>query len=176
MSNEEVIIREIREISTRYKSMVVSGEEGVGKITNTLSALRNNDHVYYIGNPVDYIGKPRPKGYDKYINYITTLKHDMTIMAEESEILALPSLLPSDREATLIIDEVFGRSEAQYDTLSELLGRDPVKAFLITGCLKNIGRLVHHIDAVLMLTQDGVLVFDKEFARQVCAVLRPEAL
>lgn len=176
MSNEKVIVSEIRELSKQFKNMVVSGEEGVGKITHTVAALEHDPHVYYVGNPVDYVGKPRPKGYDEYISYIASLKGDMHILADEKNILALPAQLPSDRESILIIDEVFDRSEAQYDTIIELLNRERVKTYLITGCLKNIGRLVHHIDAVLMLTKDGVLVFNKEFAAKVCAILRPEAV
>jgi hypothetical protein len=174
--NTDTIIKEIREISARFKNMVVSGEEGVGKITNTLGALSSAGNVYYVGNPVDYVGKPRPKGYDKYINYITSLKKDMRIIAEEEEILSLSSLFPPDREAVLVIDEIFGRSNEQYEVLIDILSRTTIKVFLITGCLKNIGRIVHSIDAVLMLTKDGVLLFDKEFAQKVCTILRPEAI
>lgn len=176
MSNEKIIVSEIREIATKYKNMVVSGEEGVGKITHTIAALEHDPNVYYIGNPVDYVGKPRPKGYDEYISYIAALKRDMRILAAEQDILGLPARLPAGGESILIIDEVFDRSEAQYDTIIELLNRQGIKTFLITGCLKNIGRLVHHIDAVLMLTKDGVLIFNKEFAAKVCAILRPEAV
>ncbi|MEW6116956.1 MAG: hypothetical protein AB1553_08655 [Nitrospirota bacterium] len=176
MDDKEKIISDIQEISKRFRNIVVSGEEGVGKITNTLKALQHASNVYYVGNPVDYIGKPRPKGYDKYINYIMSLKSDMRIIANEDDILSLDFSLLEGSDATLVIDEIYGRSDAQLVKIQEILDSNLRNVFLITGCLKNIGRIVHGINAVLMLTPDGVLLFDKEFAVKVCTILRPEAV
>ncbi len=172
--NREAIIIRIRDVVKRYKNIVVSGEEGVGKITNTLEALQDTEQVYYIGNPVDYIGKPRPKGYDKYINYITSLKKDMRIIADEGEILSLDlSSLPG-KEAVVVIDEVYGRSEAQQKKILEILAMKNIKVFIIAGCLKNVGKVIQGMDVVMMLTKDGVLLFDKAFAVQICSILKPE--
>jgi len=172
--NKEAIITRVREAMGQYKNIVISGEEGVGKITNTLEALHDADNVYYIGNPVDYVGKPRPKGYDKYINYITSRKKDMHIIAGEKELLSFdPASLP-EKELVLVIDEIYGRSEEQYERIIRFLQVEKAKVFLITGCLKNIGRIVQGIDVGLMLTKDGVILFDREFAIKICSVLSPE--
>ncbi|MCL5238721.1 MAG: hypothetical protein M1353_12930 [Nitrospirae bacterium] len=172
--NKEAIVKKMREVLKKYKNIVICGEEGVGKITSTLEAVQNEANVYYIGNPVDYIGKPRPKGYDKYINYIMSLKNDMRIVADENEILSLDFPFLSESEAILVIDEIYGRSDEQCRKISEILTIKGVKVFLIAGCLKNAGRVIHGIDTVLMLTKDGVLLFDKEFAVQICTILKAE--
>ncbi len=174
--NNEAIVKKIREVLKGYKSVVISGEEGVGKITNTLGALQNAADVYYIGNPVDYVGKPRPKGYDRYINYINSLKSDMHIIAGEEELLAFDTSSFSGKKAVLVIDEIFGRSEAQYSKIINILNTKGVRVLLITGCLKNVGRIIYHIETVLMLTKDGALQFDKEFAQQICSILKSETL
>lgn len=174
--NKEAIITRIREAIGKHRNIVISGEEGVGKITNTLEALRDTANVYYIGNPVDYVGKPRPKGYDKYINYIMSLKKDMHIIAGEEELLSFdPASLPEE-ELLLVVDEVYGRSEAQYDKIIEFLQVEKAKVFLITGCLKNVGRIIQSINAGLMLTKDGVILYDREFAIKICSILSPEPL
>ena len=170
-----MIINKIQDILRKYKNVVISGEEGVGKITSTLQAVQDMELVYYIGNPVDYLGKPRPKGYDKYINYIMSLKKDMCVIADE-EILSLTPSVFSGRESVLIIDELYGRNHEQQEKIVEILNIENVKVFLITGCLKNIGRIVHGIDIVLMLTKDGVLQFDREFAGQICTIFKSETL
>ncbi|HEX8949538.1 MAG TPA: hypothetical protein VF790_11280 [Dissulfurispiraceae bacterium] len=174
--NNEAIVKKIREVLKGFKSVVISGEEGVGKITNTLGALQSASDVYYIGNPVDYVGKPRPKGYDRYINYITSLKNDMHIIADEGELLAFDASSLPGKKTVLVIDEIFGRSEAQYKKIIAILNEEDVKVLLITGCLKNVGRIIHHIETVLMLTKDGALQFDKEFAQQICSILKSESL
>ena len=170
--NKEAIIKKMREALAKHKNIVISGEEGVGKITSTLEAIQGEGNVYYIGNPVDYIGKPRPKGYEKYINYIMSLKSDMHIIANEQEILSLDASRLNGK--ILVIDEIFGRSDEQCGKISEILKVENVRVFLITGCLKNVGRVIQGIDTVLMLTKDGVLRFDKEFAVQICTILKAE--
>ncbi|MBZ0157572.1 MAG: hypothetical protein K8I29_15340 [Alphaproteobacteria bacterium] len=173
--NKEAIISKIRDIIRQYKNIAVSGEEGVGKITNTLEALQDTPHVYYIGNPVDYIGKPRAKGYDKYIHYIMSLKKDMHIIADEEEIVSFDPAPLAGKDTVLVVDEIYGRSDQQYEKILEILGTENIKVFIIAGCLKNISRIVHKIDIVLMLTKDGGLVVESEFIRKVCTILKADA-
>ncbi|MFO0753670.1 MAG: hypothetical protein U0411_10160 [Thermodesulfovibrionales bacterium] len=173
--NKEAIIGKIREIIRQYKNIAVSGEEGVGKVTNTLEALQDAAHVYYIGNPVDYIGKPRAKGYDKYIHYIMSLKKDMHIIADEQDIVAFDPSPLAGKDAVLVVDEIYGRSDRQYEKILEILGTEGIKVFIIAGCLKNMSRIVDQIDIVLMLTKDGGLVVESEFIRKVCMILKADA-
>ncbi|HAM50592.1 MAG TPA: hypothetical protein DCP92_07810 [Nitrospiraceae bacterium] len=175
MNNRETIIHEIKEVIKKYKNIVISGEVGVGKIIHTLEALQNRDNVYYMGNPVDYVGKPRPKGYDKYIDYIRSLKKDMRIIASEKEILSVDFSSSTKKGTVLLIDEIFGRGPKQHEKILEILDCEKVKVIIIAGCLKNIGRIIQKCDIVLMLIQDGTLLLDKEFVEKICSVLGSEA-
>lgn len=174
--NKDAIKSKILETYRRYKNIVIIGEEGVGKITNTVETLQDSGNIYYIGNPVDYIGKPRPTGYDNYINYIISLKKNLHIFPGEDEILSLDLSVLKAVGAVVIIDEIYGRTEKQYRKILEILALESVKVFLITGCLKNAGKIIHGIDVVLMLTKDGAISFDKEFAQQLCAIFKSEML
>lgn len=174
MDNREKITDEMRETIKRYKNIVVSGEVGVGKITHTVEAVQDNSNVYYLGNPVDYVGKPRPKGYDKYIDYIISLKKDMRIIATEKEILSFDFSSIHEDNAILIIDEIYGRSAEQFEKVLSLLGIGKLKVIIIAGCLKNVGRLIRDIDAAVMLIPDGILLIEKEFAKKICSVLGPD--
>lgn len=172
---KETIVHDISQAVAQHKSIVVCGEEGAGKITNTLTALHSMDEVYYIGNPVDYEGKWRPKGYVNYISFVMTLKRDMYIIANEIEILSMDPRGLQGKNAVVVIDEVFGRSNKQIEKLNDVFTLDGVKMVLITGCLKNIGLLVSHIEAGLMITGDGTLSIDRDFLRKICSLLRPES-
>lgn len=176
MKNREKIIHDLREIIKEHKNIVISGEVGVGKITNTLAALRARANVYYIGNPVDYVGKPRPKGYEKYINYIISLKKDMQIITSEQEILSFDFSSLSEKGAILVIDEIYGRSVEQYRKILNILDIENLKIILIAGCLKNVGRIIREFDAILMVIHDGVLSLDKEFVMKICALLGSDPL
>lgn len=168
---KEKLVSEIKEIIRSHKNIVISGEVGVGKITNTLEALQEADNVYYIGNPVDYVGKPRPKGYDKYIDYITSLKRNMRVITEERHILSCDVSSMAAEEAVLVIDEIYGRSAEQYKKISEILGTEKVKVLLIAGCIKNVGRIIEKFDAIVMLLSDGTLLLDPEFMKKICLIL-----
>jgi nucleoside-triphosphatase THEP1 len=174
MSNREAITHQIKEVIKQYKNIVISGEVGVGKIIRTLEALQDEDNVYYMGNPVDYVGKPRPKGYDKYIDYIKSLKKDMRIIATEKEILSADLSASAKTGSVLVIDEIFGRGPKQHEKILEILDCDKVKVIIIAGCLKNIGRIIQKCDIVLMIIQDGTLLLDKEFVEKICSVLGSE--
>ncbi len=169
-----VISDTIREKIDSAKNIVITGEEGVGKLKKTIEALQDRDNIYYIGNPFDYEGKWRSKGYDKYILDVMSLKRDLYIIANEIEILSLDPLHLSKKEAVVIIDEIYGRSAAQYEKLTALLAVDRIKAILITGCLKNIGRMSQHFDLAVILTGQGLLTIDREFLNKICTVLKPE--
>ena len=44
----------IRKVLDCYKNVLIRGMKGVGKITNTIRAIKDHTNVYYIGNPVDF--------------------------------------------------------------------------------------------------------------------------
>ncbi len=50
----------IRKAIDCCKNVLICGIEGVGKITNTVMAVKDNTNVCYSGNPLDYEGKLRP--------------------------------------------------------------------------------------------------------------------
>lgn len=172
---KERIVRDIHQAISRFRSIVVCGEEGAGKLTNTLTALQSTDNVYYIGNPVDYEGKWRPKGYVNYISFVMTLKRDMYIIANEIEILSIDPQNLHGKDAVVVIDEVFGRGQKQIDKLTDILSLEDVRVVLITGCLKNIGPLVSQIEAGVMITGNGTLPIEGDFLKKICSLLRPEA-
>lgn len=174
MGGREVIVQAIREAIQKHKNIVVSGEVGVGKIVNTLKALQGSDNVCYIGNPVDYVGKPRPKGYDNYINYIISLKNDMQVLTTEQDILSQDFSKTGKSGLVLVIDEIYGRTSQQYEKIRSFLDRKDLRVVLIAGCMKNIGVIIQHFNAVLMLTIDGVLMPDKDFVNKMCLMLRPD--
>ncbi|HXX56818.1 MAG TPA: hypothetical protein VEI96_02310 [Thermodesulfovibrionales bacterium] len=171
----EAIVEEIREIIESAGSVVISGEVGVGKIIHTIEALRDADNIYYVGNPVDFAGKPRPKGYDKYIAYIKSLKRGMHIIADEKELLAFDFQSVSGTGAILLIDEIYGRSPEQYARILGILDKSDMKVVLIAGCLKNVGRIIKNFEVILMLTNDGTLLVDKEFILKMSAILRSDS-
>lgn len=171
MESKAAIVQELRGIIPAHKNTVICGEVGVGKITNTLEALQDRPDVYYVGNPVDYVGMPRPKGYDKYIRYIRSLKEDLHIISDEAELLAFDFSALSAKGAVVVIDEIFGRSTAQYEKILKVLDTPNLTIAMIVGCLKNIGRSSRKFDAGVMLTNDGILLLSPPFIVKICEIL-----
>ncbi|NJD54940.1 MAG: hypothetical protein FIA94_00885, partial [Nitrospirae bacterium] len=56
-------VENIRTAIEHCKNVLICGVEGVGKISNTVKAVKDDTNVYYLGNPVDYEGKMRPGSY-----------------------------------------------------------------------------------------------------------------
>lgn len=165
----------IREIIEKSKNIVITGEEGVGKLRKTIEALKDRDNVYYIGNPFDYKGNWRPKGYDKYIFDVMSLKRDLYIISNEIEILSIDPGELSEQKPVLVIDEIYGRNEAQHEKIAALLAVRHVKVIIVTGCLKNIGGLARYLDLSIMLFEDDShLVVEREFLNKICSILKPE--
>ena len=75
-------IDNIRKAIAQGKNILICGVEGVGKITNTVQAVKDATNVYYLGNPLDYEGKMRPGSYEKYLKYIHSLKKDIKIIED----------------------------------------------------------------------------------------------
>ena len=171
MEKREDVVQELRETIGRYKNIVISGEVGVGKITKTLEALRETGNVYYIGNPVDYVGMPRPKGYEKYIHYIVSLKSDMRILMEEREVLSFDFASLPEKGAIVLVDEIYGRTAEQYERISRILDIEGIKVIIVAGCLKNVGKIIRKIDIAVMLIHDGILLLDRDFVVKICTVL-----
>lgn len=157
------------------KNIVITGEEGVGKLKKTIEALHDHDNVYYIGNPFDYMGNLRPEGYEKYISDVMSLKKDLFIISNERELLSIDPLSLSEKKPVLVIDEIYGRNTAQYEKITGLLQTGQLKVILITGCMKNIGAIAGLFDLGLMLcSDDSCLIIDKGFLDKICGILKPE--
>jgi len=155
----------IRKILDSYKNILICGIKGVGKITETVKAVRDNTNVYYMGNPVDYEGKMRPGSYEKYLKYILSLKKDITIIDD------IDAVLRTRDSIILIIDEIYGRSVMQLDQISRLLDRENIQVVQIVGCMKYMGNLIDKIDVILELHLDGSFIIDRELARAICRIL-----
>jgi hypothetical protein len=154
----------MRKVLEWYKNILIRGVKGVGKITNTIRAVKDDTNVYYIGNPVDFEGKRRPGSYEKYLTYILSLKKDLTIVSD------LQTLFGVKRKIILIIDEIYGRSEAQMEQIEKLLDMENIQIIQIVGCLKNMGHLIDKIDIAIDLHHHGALVVDKELAKAICRI------
>lgn len=154
----------IRRIMGLYKNVLICGIKGVGKITRTVTALRDNTNVYYVGNPLDYEGKRRPGSYEKYLSYIHSLKDDITIVEDIAKLFRMKT------DVALIIDEIYGRSETQLERISRLMDMDNMQIFQIVGCLKNMGWLINKVDIILELHHDGAFIVDKELAVAICEI------
>ncbi len=176
MANDEAIIQEFRETLSRYKTIVVTGDEGVGKITYSLNALKDSANIHFFGNPLDYRGHTRLGGYEQYLNHIRELKSDLTVIATEKEILMIEPFGLTSCQAILLIDEVYGRSNAQRAKLYELIGIEGVKTVIVTGCMKNLHALDELVDAGLLLTGKSAISIEGDYIRTICKHLRPESL
>jgi hypothetical protein len=173
--NDETILRDFRTTLDQYKTIVVTGDEGVGKIVHTLAALHDTANVFFIGNKLDYRGQTRPGGYQQYLEHIRPLKSDLTIVATESAIFELDRATLTDWHATLLIDEVYGRSDAQRTKLYELISAEGIKTVIVTGCMKNLHALIELVEAGLMLTGRSALFIEGDYIKKLCKHLRPES-
>ncbi len=158
----------IRKAIRKCKNILICGVEGVGKITNTVQAVGDSTNVSYLGNPVDYEGKVRPGSYEKYLSYIHSLKKDIRIIED------IEGLFSIREPIILIIDEVYGRSDAELEQVGRLLDMKNMKIVQITGCIKNMKHLIDKMDLILELHIEGGYEVDKELARAICRILGKE--
>lgn len=154
----------IRRVMGLYKNVLICGIKGVGKITKTVTAVKDNTNVYYLGNPLDFEGKRRPGSYEKYLSYIHSLKNDITIVDDIVKLFRIKSRI------VLIIDEIYGRSDIQLERINKLMDMENIQIFQIVGCLKNMGWLINKVDINLELHPDGAFVVDKEVAKAICEI------
>ena len=161
-------INNIRHAIAQGKNILICGVEGVGKITNTVQAVKDATNVYYLGNPLDYEGKMRPGSYEKYLKYIHSLKKDIKIIEDIEGLFAITQPI------ILIIDEVYGRSDAEFSQISRLLDMQNIRIIQITGCIKNMKRLIDKIDFILELHVEGAFSVEKDLAQAICRILGKE--
>lgn len=154
----------IKKVAACYKNILVCGIEGVGKITNTLEAFKENTNVHYIGNPFDYEGKLRPGSYEKYLQYILSLKKDIIIVENTDDLFRI-----SD-QIILVIDEIFGRSNEELEQISKLLDMQNIHIIQIVGCMKYMSALINKIDAIIELHLDSAFLIDKELGKAICSI------
>ena len=161
-------VENIRTAIGQCKNVLICGVEGVGKISNTVKAVKDNTNVYYLGNPVDYEGKMWPGSYEKYLRYIHSLKKDIRIIED------IEGLFSITNPVILIIDEVYGRNEAEFGQISRLLDIQSMKIVQITGCIKNMKHLIDKMDLILELHPEGAFSVDKDLAQAICRILGKE--
>jgi hypothetical protein len=161
-------IGNIRKAMELKKNILICGVEGVGKITNTVRAVGDLLNVYYLGNPVDYEGKMRPGSYEKYLKYIHSQKKDIKIIED------IEGLYRITEQIVLIIDEIYGRNDAEFGQIERLLGMPNVQVIQITGCIKNMKRLINGFDIILELHIEGAFIVDKDLAQAICRILGKE--
>jgi hypothetical protein len=157
-------------VMAHYKNILVCGIKGVGKITNTVKAVKGKTNVFYIGNPLDFEGRRRPGNYENYLEYIRSLKADIRIIDD------IESLTRKKDEIILIIDEIYGRSERQLEKISRLFDMENIQIIQIVGCLKNMGDLINKIDVIIELHPDGAFLIDKELGQAICRIFGKKAV
>ncbi|MEW6108232.1 MAG: hypothetical protein AB1632_03550 [Nitrospirota bacterium] len=155
----------MKKVMACYKNVLVCGIKGVGKITHTIKAIKDNTNVYYIGNPVDHEGKTRPGSYEKYLEYILSLKKDLQIIGDIRELLKVKG------DVIIVIDEIYGRSDEQLDLIDRLLDMENAKVAQIVGCVKYMRNLINKIDITVDLQLDGAFMVDRELTRSICSIL-----
>jgi hypothetical protein len=158
----------IRKALEEHKNILICGIEGVGKITHTVQAVKDRTNVCYLGNPVDYEGKMRPGSVQKYLGYIRALKHDIKIIEDIEGVFLI------DEPIILIIDEIYGRSVAEFVQIGRLLDRKNIQIIQITGCIKNMKHLIDKMDIILELHVEGAFSVDKDLAQAICRILGRE--
>jgi len=156
----------IRKAMAVHKNVLICGIKGVGKITNTIKAVRENTNVCYVGNPVDFEGKRRPGSLEKYLNFILQHKRDITVVDDMETLFGIKD------EIILIVDEIYGRSWEQLSQIGRLMEMPNIRVVQIVGCLKYMGGLITKVDIVLQLHPDMAFVIDNDFARTICEKLR----
>jgi len=156
--------RNIKKAIDHYKNVLICGIKGVGKITNTVSAVKDNTNVYYVGNPFDYEGKRRQGSYEKYLKYIASLKDDIKIVGDIDELFGIKG------DIILIVDEIYGRSGEQLDKIRKIFDMENIRVVQIVGCLTNMGDLIDKIDRIVELHPDGAFVIDKELGQAICRI------
>jgi hypothetical protein len=161
-------VSNIRKVLEKHRNVLICGIEGVGKITSTVQAVKDATNVYYLGNPVDYEGKMRPGSYEKYLKYIHSLKKDIRIIEDIEGVFTI------DKPIILIIDEIYGRSEAEFGLIGRLLDMKNIQVIQITGCIKNMKHLIDKMDVILELHDEGAYVVDKDLAIAICRILGKE--
>lgn len=155
----------MRNVIRRYKNILVCGIRGAGKIRYAVKALKDSPDVYYIGNPVDHEGRSRPGSYQKYVRHIMDIKKDLRIADDIS------SLLNMKNNCTVIIDEIYERTDQQIKQISSLFDKENIRCIQIVGCMKYMKDLIYKIDFIMVLEPDGAFTVDKAFAQTVCKVL-----
>ncbi len=154
----------IRKVIGCYKNVLICGIKGVGKITNTMTAVKDKGNVYYIGNPVDHAGKTRPVSYEKYLEYILSLKKDIKIIDD------IGPFLERKDDIVIIIDEIFERNNLELQQIGRLMDMGNVRIVQIVGCIKNMGSLIDKIDLIIELHHEGAFTVDKGLGQAICKI------
>ena len=163
-------VSNLKKVLGCHKNILICGIKGVGKITNTVKAVKGNSNVYYIGNPVDFEGKRRPGSYEKYLEYILSLKKDIKIVDDISKLFTIKEKI------VLIIDEIYGRSDTHLEQIGHLLDMENIQIIQIVGCMKNMGRLITKIDVIVELHLDTAFIVDNELAKAICTIFSRKAV
>ncbi|MCX8026485.1 MAG: hypothetical protein N3A62_01335 [Thermodesulfovibrionales bacterium] len=174
MEQEQIIVctskEAIKRALARYKNIIICGIQGVGKLTNTIKAVMDWKNVCLIENTFDFDGKTKAKGYEKYINYLLSLKSDLIIVdnlfSEKGK-----AFTESKEDRVLIIDGIFGRNESDINAISSFFENYDVRVILIDRCIRYLEDYLESFEIVLELTDDGAVILPISSALEICKVL-----
>lgn len=174
METEEIIVCTSKEAISRalarYKNIIICGIQGVGKLTNTIKAVIDKEYVCLIENTFDFDGKTKAKTYDKYINYLLSLKNNLIIVdsliSEKGQ-----EFTASKEDRILIIDGIFGRKEVDINAISSFFENYDVRVILIDRCIRYLEDYLESFEIVLELTDDGAVILPISSALEICKVL-----
>lgn len=170
----------IKKIAKDNRNIVVCGIQGVGKLTVTINAVKDMDEVFFLENTFDYDGRLKEQGYKKYINFILSLKKDMTVISSFLDEAAVPlfaeerskPLFAIRKHKVVVVDAIYGRNEVEKEHIIKLLENKDVTVILIVRCIKYLDTIIRKFDVIVELTQDGALLLSTETAEMICKVLK----
>lgn len=157
----------IGSILKKHKNIAICGIQGVGKLTIIVEAVKDSEGVFFLENTFDYDGKIKERGYSKYINYLLSLKNDMSIVSSFHE---------AEQKMTevkaLIVDGIYGRNADEIESLFRMLDKKDLIVMLIVRCIKDLAPMLRRFDIVVELTQDGALLLSIDNAEHIAKVLK----
>lgn len=160
----------VKSVLKNHKNIVICGIQGVGKIYNVVSALKDKPNVYILQSNVDYEGKFKEIVFTKYIEFLRSIKEDIQILPAIDE-ETKKNLLASKEPIYLVIDGLYGRAKEELSHIYDLIDAEHITLLAIVRCLNHLRSMITQFDIVLELTHDGALYLSVQTAELICQVL-----
>lgn len=160
----------IRKSIARYKNIIICGIQGVGKLTNTIKAVKDRSNVFLVENTFDFDGKTKAKGYKRYLEYLYSLKSDLFIIDNMTSPKGM-KFRENREDRIIIVDGIFGRNEKDIEIISSLLEDYDVRVILIDRCIRYLEDMLEKFEITIELTHDGAVILPIDTALQICKVL-----